>query len=327
MPTTKKEKIFIAGHNGMVGRSIIGKYINDSDFDLVTINRNEVDLRDQQKVNMFFERNKPTMVIIAAAKVGGIFANNKYRAEFIYDNLLIEANIIHSAFINNCKKLLFLGSSCIYPKNCVQPIKEEYLLSGKLEYTNEPYAIAKIAGIKLCENYFKQYGCNFISVMPTNLYGPYDNFDLQHSHVLPALVRKIHDAKINKLDKVTIWGSGLPQREFLFVNDLADACRFVMDNVDAESLYNNDITHLNIGTGVDCSIKELAVTIKNIIGFEGDFEYDTSKPDGTSKKVLDVKRMKDLGWSSTIQLNDGIRRTYAWYLENKEWADERKQKL
>lgn len=317
----KSSNIYIAGHNGMVGSALLKKYQTDSNYEILTQSSQELDLRNQSQVNSFFEKNKPDQVIIAAAKVGGILANNNYRAEFLYDNLMIQSNIINSAYENNCEKLLFLGSSCIYPKLCSQPIKEEYLLTGELEYTNEPYAIAKIAGIKLCENYFKQYGCNFLSVMPTNLYGPNDNFDLQNSHVLPALIRKIHEAKINRSESVTIWGSGSPKREFLYVEDLADACKFIMENVNAEDLYESGITHVNVGTGKDCSILELAEEIKRIVEFEGQFNFDTSKPDGTPRKLLDVLRMKRLGWTPKTNLIEGLTKTIIWYLNNKNNAN------
>jgi GDP-L-fucose synthase len=287
-------------------------------------------------VNDFFKTERPEIVIIAAAKVGGILANNTYRAEFIYDNLMIETNLIHAAHLYGTEKLLFLGSSCIYPKLAPQPIKEEYLLSGYLEYTNEPYAIAKIAGIKLCENYYKQYGCNFYSVMPTNLYGPNDNYNLETSHVLPALIRKFHEAKlahsanqpinhsVNQQIKqstnqtisqsVTIWGTGKPRREFLYVDDLADAIYFLMNKIDAKDIYEQGITHLNIGTGEDLTIAELAELIKNIIGFEGEIIYDTSKPDGTPQKLLDVSRINNLGWKHTTSLEEGIRKAYTAFL-------------
>jgi GDP-L-fucose synthase len=256
-------------------------------------------------------------VIDAAAKVGGILANNTYRAQFIYENMMIQNNLIHAAHEHKVKKLLFLGSSCIYPKLAPQPMKEEYLLSGELEYTNEPYAIAKIAGIKMCENYFRQYGDNFISVMPTNLYGPNDNFDLQSSHVLPALIRKFHEAKIENSDVVEVWGSGKSKREFLYVEDLAEACVYILENINAETLNDRmGISHLNIGCGEDISISDLACIIGDIIDYKGEIRYDTSKPDGTPKKLLEISRLRDLGWESTITLHEGIRRSYNWYLEN-----------
>ena len=284
----------------------------------VYFNLNELDLIKQKETEDFFNAEKPDVVIVAAAKVGGILANNTYRAEFIYDNLMIEANIINSAFQNGIEKLIFLGSSCIYPKLAPQPLKEEYLLSDYLEYTNEPYAIAKIAGIKLCENYYKQYGSNFYSVMPTNLYGPNDNFDLETSHVLPALIRKFHEAKLNEDEKsqVVIWGSGKPKREFLYVDDLAEAIIFLMENINANNLYENGISQLNIGTGEDLSISELTSLISNIIGFKGKIVYDTSKPDGTPRKLLDVSRINRLGWKCKTSLKEGIEKTYEWYLKN-----------
>jgi len=277
---------------------------------------NDLDLRKQDEVNKFFEKEKPEFVIIAAAKVGGIYANNKYRAEFLYDNLMIETNIIHSAYTTAVEKLIFLGSSCIYPKLALQPLKEEYLLSHYLEYTNEPYAIAKIAGIKLCENYYKQYGCNFFSVMPTNLYGPNDNFNLNTSHVLPALIRKFYEAKLNNKKKVELWGTGKPFREFLFVEDLADAVYFLINKINASDLYDNNLTHINIGTGEDLSIADLAKTIQKIISYEGEITYDTSKPDGTPRKLLDVTRIHQLGWYHKTSLEEGITKTYNWFVEN-----------
>ncbi|MHB2153636.1 GDP-L-fucose synthase [Calditrichota bacterium GD2] len=313
-------KIYIAGHTGMVGSAILRKLQKEGYGNLILKTSAELDLRNQMQVNAFFEKEKPEIVVVAAAKVGGILANNTYRAEFIYDNLMIEANIIHAAYLNGVKKLIFLGSSCIYPKLAPQPIKEEYLLSGYLEFTNEPYAIAKIAGIKLCENYYRQYGCNFYSVMPTNLYGPNDNFDLETSHVLPALLRKFHEAKQGSAGSgqraVILWGSGKPRREFLYVDDLADAIFFLMNNIDARDLYDQGITHLNIGTGEDLTIRELADIIKKVVGYEGEIKYDTSKPDGTPRKLLDVTRLHELGWKHKISLEEGIKRTYEWFVEN-----------
>lgn len=259
---------------------------------------------------------KPEFVIIAAAKVGGILANNTYRAEFIYDNLMIETNVIHSAYLSNVEKLIFLGSSCIYPKYAEQPLKEEYLLSDYLEDTNEPYAIAKIAGIKLCENYYRQYGCNFYSVMPTNLYGPNDNYDLNTSHVLPALLRKIHEAKINSRANVAIWGTGKPLREFLYVDDLAEALYFLIENIEAKDLYDKGLPFLNIGSGKEICITNLAELIKEIIDFHGEIIYDPTKPDGTPRKLLDVSRINSLGWYSKTELRDGIKLAYDWYLNN-----------
>jgi len=312
----KKAKIYIAGHRGMVGSAILRKYRNEGYENLITRKRTELDLINQAKVERFFEEEQPEYVIIAAAKVGGILANNIYRAEFLYDNLMIEANLIHAAHKYNVKKLLFLGSSCIYPKMAPQPMREEYLLSGYLEYTNEPYAIAKIAGIKLCENYYKQYGSNFFSVMPTNLYGPNDNFDLKTSHVLPALIRKIHEAKIQKNDFVEVWGTGKPRREFLYVEDLADAIFYLMNKIDAKNLYENGITHMNIGTGEDIAISELVEIIKKNVGYDGNIKYDRTKPDGTPRKLLDVSRLHNLGWKHTTNLEKGIHKTYNWYLNN-----------
>ncbi len=300
----------------MVGSAILRELEQKGYSTVITKPQSELDLVIQRDVEIFFSAEKPEVVIIAAAKVGGILANNQYRAEFIYDNLMIESNVIHAAFKNGCEKLIFLGSSCIYPKLAPQPLKEEYLLSGYLEFTNEPYAIAKIAGIKLCENYYRQYGSNFFSVMPTNLYGPNDNFDLQTSHVLPALIRKFHEGKINNTGKVTLWGTGKPLREFLFVDDLAGAVVFLMERINASDLYGNGISHLNIGTGTDVSISELAKIISDITGYNGVIEYDTSKPDGTPRKLLDVSRINSLGWKYKTELKDGIIQTYNWYLSN-----------
>jgi GDP-L-fucose synthase len=296
-------KIYIAGHRGMVGSAIRRKLEAEGYTNFVARTSSELDLRNQQAVNNFFEAEKPDYVFLAAAKVGGIHANNVYRAEFLYDNMMIEANIIHAAYTQKVKKLLFLGSSCIYPKMASQPLKEEYLLTDQLEYTNEPYAIAKIAGIKLCESYRKQYGCNFISAMPTNLYGPNDNYDLNNSHVLPALLRKFHTAKEEGKTEVEIWGTGSPKREFLHVDDLADACFFLMQNYNEEEF-------VNVGTGEDLSIKDLALTIKKVVGFEGELTFDTSKPDGTPRKLMDVNRIHSLGWKHKIDLNVGIAAVY-----------------
>jgi len=313
----KNSKIYIAGHNGMVGSAIVRSLKSKGYDNLVFIPSQKYNLINQQIVNDFFEREKLDYVIDAAAKVGGILANNTYRAQFIYENMMIQNNLIHAAHEHKVKKLLFLGSSCIYPKLAPQPMKEEYLLSGELEYTNEPYAIAKIAGIKMCENYFRQYGDNFISVMPTNLYGPNDNFDLQSSHVLPALIRKFHEAKIENSDVVEVWGSGKSKREFLYVEDLAEACVYILENINAETLNDRmGISHLNIGCGEDISISDLACIIGDIIDYKGEIRYDTSKPDGTPKKLLEISRLRDLGWESTITLHEGIRRSYNWYLEN-----------
>jgi len=299
----KTDKIYIAGHNGMVGSAIKRKLELEGYSNLVYKTSAELDLTNQQSVNQFFEQEKPQVVILAAAKVGGIHANNVFRADFIYQNLMIEANVIHASYMHKVKKMLFLGSSCIYPKMAPQPLKEEYLLTAELEYTNEPYAIAKIAGIKLCESYRKQYGCDFISAMPTNLYGPNDNYDLNNSHVLPALIRKFHTAKKEKQANVVIWGSGSPMREFLHVDDLANACLFLIEN------YSNEL-HVNVGVGVDVSIKDLALMVKKIVGFEGELVFDATKPDGTPRKLMDVSKINSLGWKHTIELEEGIKRVY-----------------
>jgi GDP-L-fucose synthase len=299
----KKSKIYIAGHRGLVGSAIRRKLEKEGFENLLLRSSSEVDLRDQQAVKDFFEKEKPEYVFLAAAKVGGINANNIYPADFIYDNLCIQNNVIHQSYRNGIKKLLFLGSSCIYPKNAPQPIKEEYLLSGYLEPTNDAYAIAKIAGIKLCQSYHKQYGCNFISAMPTNLYGPGDNYDLKNSHVLPALLRKFHEAKMNDEPTVTVWGTGKPRREFLHADDLASACYFLMENY-------NDPDIINIGVGKDISIGEMALLIKKITGFEGDIVFDTSMPDGTFQKLLDVNKLNNLGWHAGTGFEEGLRKTY-----------------
>jgi GDP-L-fucose synthase len=287
----------------MVGSAIV-RNLNDEGFlNIIVRTSNELDLRNQKAVNDFFEKVKPDYVFLAAAKVGGIYANNTYRAEFLYDNLMIQSNVIHASYKNGVKKLLFLGSSCIYPKLAPQPLKEEYLLTGTLESTNEPYAIAKIAGIKMCDAYRSQYGCNFISVMPTNLYGPNDNYDLNNSHVLPALLRKFHEARIKREPYVTVWGSGTPMREFLHVDDLADACFYLMMNYNEPGL-------INIGTGKDISIKELALLIKEIVGYKGDIKFDTSKPDGTPRKLMEVSKLHTFGWKHKIELRQGIQMVY-----------------
>jgi len=312
----KAVKLYIAGHRGMVGSAVHRKFAASGYSNIVTRELDELNLVRQNETEDFFEKEKPEAVIVAAAKVGGILANNTYRAEFIYDNLMIESNIIHASFKNGVKKLIFLGSSCIYPKLAPQPLKEEYLLSGFLENTNEPYAIAKIAGIKLCENYYKQYGCNFFSVMPTNMYGPFDNYNLKTSHVLPALIRKFHEAKINDQKEVVVWGTGKPLREFLYVEDLADALQFLMENINAADLYEKGITHLNIGTGEDLSIHDLAVLVKQITGFKGNIVLDESKPDGTPRKLMDVSRMTSMGWKYKTGLHEGIEKAYKWFLEN-----------
>lgn len=300
----------------MVGSAIVRELLNNNCRNLLTPSSKELNLIRQIDVENFFKREKPEIVVVSAAKVGGILANNTFRAEFIYNNLMIEANVIQAAFENNAEKLIFLGSSCIYPKFAPQPIKEEELLSGFLEFTNEPYAVAKIAGIKLCENYFRQYGSNFFSVMPTNLYGAKDNFDLQNSHVIPALIRKFHEAKTSNEEKVVIWGTGKPRREFLFVDDLAEAIVFLMENINAEDLYEKNISHLNIGTGQDIEISEVASLIKNIVGFEGRIEKDETKPDGTPRKLMDVSRINSLGWKHKTSLEEGLQKSYQWFLEN-----------
>jgi len=312
----RTQKLYLAGHNGMVGSAINRKFISGGYNNIVKRELDELDLRKQIEVEKFFSEEKPEIVIVAAAKVGGILANNRYRAEFLYDNLMIESNIIHSAYLNGVKKLIFLGSSCIYPKLAPQPLKEEYLLSDYLEYTNEPYAIAKITGIKLCESYYRQYGSNFYSVMPTNMYGPNDNYNLETSHVLPALIRKFHDAKNTNNPKVILWGSGTPKREFLYVEDLADALYYLIEKIEAKDLYENGLTHINIGTGEDLTIAELAEIVKKITGFEGEIVYDSSKPDGTPRKLLDVTRLHNLGWKHKTELEKGIRLAYNWFLQS-----------
>jgi GDP-L-fucose synthase len=310
----KNSKIYIAGHNGMVGSAIERNLKSKGYNNLVFTPSSEYNLIIQQVVLDFFAKEKPNYVIDAAAKVGGILANNTYRAQFIYENMMIQNNIIHAAHEYKVRKLLFLGSSCIYPKLAPQPMKEEHLLTGELENTNEPYAIAKITGIKMCENYFRQYGDNFISVMPTNLYGPNDNFDLKSSHVLPALIRKFHEAKVNDSEFVEVWGTGKPKREFLYVDDLADACVYLLENVDAEQLYDKmKISHINVGCGKDLSITELVDMIANIVDFKGAIRYDSSKPDGTPRKLLDITRLKNLGWEPTHTLQEGIRKSYEGY--------------
>ncbi|PLY08813.1 MAG: GDP-L-fucose synthase [Arcobacter sp.] len=347
----KNSKIYIAGHRGLVGSAIV-KNLQEKDYtNLIYKTHKELDLLNQQDVENFFQNEKPEYVILAAAKVGGIVANNTYRADFIYENLQIQNNVIHQSYVHKVKKLLFLGSTCIYPKNAPQPMSENSLLTSPLEYTNEPYAIAKIAGIKMCESYNLQYGTNFISVMPTNLYGPNDNFDLEKSHVLPALIRKIHLAKLLSEGKtrevledlnlstieeleiylakfgirenhVEIWGSGEPRREFLYSKDMADACVFLLENRDFKDTYNlnnKEIrnTHINIGTGIDISIKELAELIKSIIGFNGELYFNSDKPDGTMFKLTDSSKLHDLGWKHKINLENGIKNMYNWYLKNK----------
>ena len=302
-------KIYVAGHNGMVGSAIVRKLKQQGFVNLVLKSSTELDLRNQQAVHSFFEKEKPEYVFLAAAKVGGILANNTYRADFLYENLMIESNIIHAAYKYGVTKLLFLGSSCIYPKLAQQPLKETDLLTGLLEPTNEPYAVAKIAGIKLCEAYRDQYGCNFIAAMPTNLYGQGDNYHLQNSHVIPAQIRKFHEAKEQRQHSVEIWGSGTPLREFMYVDDLADACLFLMQN------YNEKL-FINIGSGEEVSIKELALVIKEVTGFTGELKFDTSKPDGTPRKLMDSSRLHGLGWRSTIGLKEGLQKAYGFYKES-----------
>lgn len=299
----KDSKIYVAGHRGMVGSALLRRLETDGYINIISRTSKELDLREQQQVKEFFELEKPEYVFLAAAKVGGIVANNTYRAEFLYDNLMIESNIIHQAYRTGVKKLLFLGSSCIYPKLAPQPLKEEYLLTGPLETSNEPYAIAKITGIKLCDAYRDQYGCNFISVMPTNLYGPNDNYDLTNSHVLPALIRKMHEAKVRGENKVIVWGTGAPMREFLHADDLADACLYLMNRYNEPGL-------VNIGVGDDISIRDLAYLIKDIVGFEGTITFDSSKPDGTPRKLMDVSKLTALGWTASIELRHGIEGVY-----------------
>jgi GDP-L-fucose synthase len=343
-------KIYVAGHRGLVGSAIIKNLNSKGYFNIVTKTHKELDLTDQLAVQEFFKNQRPEYVFLAAAKVGGIEANNNYRGAFIYENMMIQNNVIHQSYVHGAKKLMFLGSTCIYPKECPQPMKEESLLTNPLEYTNEPYAIAKIAGIKMCESYNLQYGTNFISVMPTNLYGPNDNFDLETSHVLPALIRKIHLAKLLSesnydlvlkdlnlksieeaieyllslgitKNSVEIWGSGKPKREFLWSEDMADACVFIMENRDSSDTYqieDKEIrnTHINIGTGTDISIRELAETIKQTIGFKGDLVFNTEKPDGTMRKLTDVSKLNSLGWNHTVELEEGIVQIYNWYNNN-----------
>ncbi|MEO6960748.1 MAG: GDP-L-fucose synthase [Puia sp.] len=302
----KKDKIYIAGHRGMVGSAIKRRLEADGFEHLIYRTSKELDLRDSAAVKAFFEEQRPEYVFLAAAKVGGILANDTYRADFLYENLMIQNNVIHSSWKSRVKKLMFLGSSCIYPKMAPQPLKEEYLLTGTLEHTNEPYAIAKIAGIKLCDAFRSQYGCNFISVMPTNLYGPNDHYDLKNAHVLPALIRKFHEAKIRKEPLVTIWGSGEPKREFLYVEDLADACLFLMQRYDEPGL-------VNVGVGKDLTIMELAELIQRITGYTGSIQRDLSKPDGTPRKLMDVSKLEAMGWRARISLEEGIRKVYSGY--------------
>ncbi|MDD2870851.1 MAG: GDP-L-fucose synthase [Candidatus Gracilibacteria bacterium] len=312
----KNSKIYIAGHNGLVGSAILRNLEKNGYTNLIFKNSKELDLTDNNKVKEFFEKEKPEYVFLAAAKVGGIIANNNYPADFIYQNLQIQNNVIHNSYLNGVKKLLFLGSSCIYPKYCEQPMKEEYLLTGILEPTNEPYAIAKIAGIKMCQNYNRQYGTNFIACMPTNLYGPNDNFDLTSSHVLPAMIRKFHEAKLNN-SEVTLWGDGNPMREFLYVDDMADACIYMMNNFNPTKEQNEsgDI-FINIGTGKDITIKELAKTVQKIVGYNGKIHWDTNRPNGTPRKLQDVSKLNNLGWKYNVELEEGIKLSYEWFLNN-----------
>lgn len=303
----KNAKIYIAGHRGMVGSAILRKLEKEGFSNLVTRTSTELDLRNQQAVSDFFESEKPDYVFLAAAKVGGIVANNTFRADFLYENLSIQNNVIHSAYQTGVKKLMFLGSSCIYPKLAPQPLREDALLTGPLEPTNEPYAIAKIAGIKMCDAYRDQYGCSFISVMPTNMYGYNDNYHPTNSHVLPGLIRRFHEAKVNNIDKVTVWGTGSPMREFLFADDLAEACFFLMQTYDEPHL-------INIGSGIEISIKDLAELIKKVVGFTGTIEFDSTKPDGTPRKLMDVSKLHSLGWKHTIQLDEGIELAYQDFL-------------
>lgn len=304
----KDAKIYIAGHRGMVGSAIYRKLVKEGFTNFITRTSKELDLRDQVQVTEFFAKEKPDYVFLCAAKVGGIVANNTYRAEFLYDNLQIQNNVIHNSYLNGVKKLLFMGSSCIYPKMAPQPLKEEYLLTGLLEDTNEPYAIAKIAGIKMCDAYRAQYGCNYISVMPTNLYGYNDNYHPQNSHVLPALIRRFHEAKVNGTPTVTIWGTGSPKREFLFADDLAEACYYLMQNYNEPNL-------INIGTGHDLSIKDLAELVKKTIGYEGTIDFDTTKPDGTPRKLMDVSKLHSWGWKHKIELEEGLALAYKDFLK------------
>lgn len=317
---TKTSKIYIAGHRGLVGSAIVKNLTEKGYTNLIYKTHAELDLCDQRAVAQFFEDEKPEYVILAAAKVGGIHANNCFRAEFIYENMMIQNNVIHQSYLHGVQKLLFLGSTCIYPKEAPQPMPEDCLLTSPLEYTNEPYAIAKIAGIKMCESYNLQYGTNFISVMPTNLYGPNDNFDLNNSHVLPAILRKMHEAKISNAPSVEIWGSGRPRREFLYSEDMADACVFLLENRDFRDTYSPEQpeirnTHINIGTGEDISIAELAELIKKIVGYQGELIYNTSKPDGTMKKLTDPSKLHALGWKHKVSLENGIKTVYEWYLK------------
>ncbi len=312
-PVPRNARVYVAGHAGLVGSAIVRRLTALGFSEILTVRRSELDLRDQAAVNRWFEANRPEYVYLVAGTVGGILANSTRPAEFIYDNMLIHATVVHAAYVYGTTKLLYLGSSCIYPRECPQPMREEYLLSGPLEPTNEPYAIAKIAGIKLCQAYRRQYGCNFISAMPTNLYGPGDNFDLSSSHVLPALIRKFDEAKRAGRPEVVVWGTGTPRREFLHVDDLAAACVFLMDHFE-------DDLHINVGTGEDCTIAELADLVRQVVYPQARLVFDPSKPDGTPRKLLDVSRLHALGWRHSIGLREGIERTYRWYLDNRQQA-------
>ena len=317
---SKSAKVFVAGHKGMVGSAIVRELYKKGYENIITRNRPELDLRDQQQVRSFFNEERPAEVYLAAAKVGGIYANNEFPADFIYQNLQIQNNIIHEACMAGVEKLLFMGSSCIYPKFAIQPITEKSLLTGTLEATNEPYAIAKIAGIKMCESYNRQYGVDYRSVMPTNLYGPNDNFHPENSHVIPALMRRFHEAKLNNEKAVIVWGSGNPMREFLHVDDMAAASIYVMELEHQVYQAHTDtmLSQINVGTGVDCTIRELAETMAKVTGFKGQVQFDKSKPDGTPRKLLDVTKLNDLGWKSGISLESGLESTYSWYLEKEE---------
>jgi GDP-L-fucose synthase len=309
----RKSKIYLAGHSGLVGSALKRKLESEGYNNLIFRTHRELDLTNQQDVKKFFEKERPEYVLLAAAKVGGILANSMYPAEFIYENLMIESNVINASYKYGVKKLLFLGSSCIYPKLALQPLREEYLLTDPLEETNEAYAVAKIAGIRLCKHYNQQYGTNFISVMPTNLYGPNDNFNLETSHVMPALIRKFHEAKVNNESEVVVWGTGKPRREFMHVDDMANACVYLMENYNFSEIGE----FVNIGVGEDITISELVEIIKEIVEFKGSIKYDTSKPDGTPRKLMDVSRLKELGWKARITLKDGIKETYEWYLQSR----------
>lgn len=315
---TTKQRIFVAGHNGMVGSALVRQLSQDSNNEIITADRTELDLTNQQAVQRFFAEQSIDQVYLAAAKVGGIHANNTYPADFIYENLMIEANIIHAAHLHNVQKLLFLGSSCIYPKLADQPMREDALLTATLEPTNEPYAIAKIAGIKLCESYNRQYGRDYRSVMPTNLYGPGDNFHPENSHVIPALIRRFHEAKESNSPVVNAWGTGSPMREFLYVDDMAAASIFVMNLDDATYQKETQpmLSHINVGSGIDCTIKELTETVAKVVGYQGKIEWDTSKPDGAPRKLMDVSRLERLGWQSTTDLEQGLTKSYVWFLDN-----------